>query len=147
MDAPRAVRTSRERYGRRPGAARPGAGHPVVWGLDYADCAWRASRSSASAWRLHPGLCAFTSEVFYEGRLHSRDGLGRQKVEGHSWLGEAGLWFIPVQHEGNQNASPEEVECVADIVGSLVQPGISWIDEKFGKRPVIAESREHAEPE
>ena len=23
-------------------------------------------------WRLHPGLCAFTSEVFYEGRLHSR---------------------------------------------------------------------------
>ena len=26
-------------------------------------------------WRLHPDICAFTSEVFYEGRLRSRKGL------------------------------------------------------------------------
>jgi uncharacterized protein len=55
-------------------------------------------------------------EVFYEGRLASREGLDRQRIEGHPWLGEAGLWFIGVNHAGNQNASPEEVERVAGIV-------------------------------
>ena len=30
-------------------------------------------------WRLHPKICEFTSEVFYEGRLHSRDGLERRR--------------------------------------------------------------------
>ena len=41
-------------------------------------------------WRLHPKLCAFTSEVFYEGRLFSRQGLDRQGIEGHPWMGEYG---------------------------------------------------------
>src|SRR5271166_4229764 len=29
-------------------------------------------------WRLHPAICAFTSELFYEGRLHPRQGLELQ---------------------------------------------------------------------
>ena len=28
----------------------------------------------AETWRLHPDICAFTSELFYAGRLHSRRG-------------------------------------------------------------------------
>jgi superfamily I DNA and/or RNA helicase len=40
-------------------------------------------------WRLHPKLCAFTSEVFYESRLEPRPGLENQRLEGHKWLGEA----------------------------------------------------------
>jgi predicted RecB family nuclease len=87
-------------------------------------------------WRLHPTLCAFTSEVFYEGRLHARDGLERQQIDGHPWLGGAGLWFIPVRHEGNQNSSPEEVERVAGIVETLMQPGINWINDKGHTRPL-----------
>ena len=31
-------------------------------------------------WRLHPDICDFTSEVFYEGKLSSRPGLGNQTV-------------------------------------------------------------------
>jgi predicted RecB family nuclease len=87
-------------------------------------------------WRLHPKLCEFTSEVFYEGRLRSHHGLERQKMEGHPWLGEAGLWFIPVQHEGNQNAAPEEVERIAGIIGTLIQPEVKWIDDKGQSRPL-----------
>ena len=35
-------------------------------------------------------LCEFTSEVFYEGRLRSREGLERQGIEGHrGWVGLA----------------------------------------------------------
>ncbi len=85
-------------------------------------------------WRLHPTLCAFTSEVFYDGRLQSREGLDRQRIEGHPWLGETGLWFVPVLHEGNQNSSPEEVERIAGIIDSLIQPGVNWIDDKGQSR-------------
>jgi uncharacterized protein len=70
-------------------------------------------------WRLHPTICRFTSEVFYEGRLTSRDGLENQAIHGHPWLGNSGLWFVPVEHEGNQNSSPEEVERIAGIVEGL----------------------------
>jgi hypothetical protein len=31
-------------------------------------------------WRLHPKICAFTSELFYEGRLQSRSGLEMQEI-------------------------------------------------------------------
>ena len=31
-------------------------------------------------WRLHPLICAFNSELFYEGRLKSRPGLERQEI-------------------------------------------------------------------
>ncbi|HET9606342.1 MAG TPA: ATP-binding protein [Nitrospira sp.] len=86
-------------------------------------------------WRLHPKLCEFTSEVFYEGRLHPHVGLEHQKIQGHPWLGESGLWFVSVHHEGNQNASAEEVECIAGLVSSLVH-GVNWIDDKGRSRPL-----------
>jgi uncharacterized protein len=35
-----------------------------------------------------------------------------------------------VYHEGNQNASPEEVERISIIVDELVKPGVNWIDDK-----------------
>ena len=88
-------------------------------------------------WRLHPSPCAFTSEVFYEGRLHSREGLERQNILGHPLFSEAGLWFVPVIHEGNQNASPEEVERVAAIAEALTRPTIHWVDDKGQSRPVV----------
>jgi hypothetical protein len=31
-------------------------------------------------WRLRPTICAFTSELFYEGRLHPRQGLELQEI-------------------------------------------------------------------
>jgi uncharacterized protein len=90
-------------------------------------------------WRLHPSICRFTSELFYESRLHSRGGLERQKIQGHPWLGESGLWFVPVHHDGNQNASPEEVDRVASIIDTLIQPGVNWIDDKSNGRPLRLE--------
>ena len=31
-------------------------------------------------WRLHPDISAYTSELFYEGKLTSRDGLDQQVI-------------------------------------------------------------------
>lgn len=89
-----------------------------------------------TTWRLHPSICAFTSELFYESRLHSRDGLDVQRVLGESAHEGAGLWFVPVAHEGNCNESPEEVDVVAQLVVELTQKGLEWIDRRGKKHPI-----------
>jgi uncharacterized protein len=90
----------------------------------------------AETWRLHPALCDFTSELFYEGRLHSHTGLEAQAITGDTVFAGAGLWYQPVEHEGNQSAAPEEVERIATLVGELVRPGVSWIDTRGRVRPM-----------
>jgi predicted RecB family nuclease len=87
-------------------------------------------------WRLHPAICSFTSEAFYEGRLHSRTGLDRQRIQGHEWLAGSGLWFMPVNHEGNQNSSSEEVNCITELVDSLVRSDVTWVDQEGKSRRV-----------
>jgi len=77
-------------------------------------------------WRMHPKICAFTSEMFYEGRLHSRDVLKHRVLADHPWLKGAGLWFVPVEHQGNRNSAAEEVDAVERIVKSLVNGNVKW---------------------
>ncbi|MCI0620624.1 MAG: AAA domain-containing protein, partial [Acidobacteria bacterium] len=89
-----------------------------------------------NTWRLHPKIRDFTSEVFYESRLQSRAGLENQKIEGHPLLTHSGLWFAPINHDGNQNSSPEEVNKIANIVESLLKPGVRWIDDSGRSRPL-----------
>jgi predicted RecB family nuclease len=78
------------------------------------------------SWRLHPEVCQFTSSVFYEGKLGSHPTAKSRVLDGHAWAKGAGLWFVPVEHEGNRNASPEEVDAVARIVESLLKTEVSW---------------------
>ncbi len=87
-------------------------------------------------WRLHPAICAFTSELFYEARLHPRPDLERRVLDGPTAFVGAGLWFVPVAHEGNQSSSPEEVERVAQLVAGLVSTGVHWTDHREGRRPL-----------
>lgn len=75
-------------------------------------------------WRLHPGLCAFTSELFYEGRLRSRPEAARRKITGNSPFAGAGLFHVPVAHTGNQNHSPEEVDVIVRLFEHLRQSGL-----------------------
>jgi uncharacterized protein len=82
----------------------------------------------AETWRLHPRLCAFTSDVFYEGKLQSRAGLDRQALIGPPPFAGAGLHFVSVAHEGNQNLSIEEVDVVERLVRDLTQ-SYSWRDK------------------
>ncbi len=87
-----------------------------------------------ATWRMHPDICRFTSEQFYEGRLQARPGLERQVVlEGP--LPGAGLRFVPVTHEGNQTESPEEAERVGELVDGLLR-GASWTDHRGVSRRV-----------
>jgi uncharacterized protein len=82
--------------------------------------------------RLHPDVCAFTSELFYEGRLVPRPENARQSLNAGGSLGGTGLRFAPVAHSGNQNESPEEVEAVKALVDGLFRTKTTWTS-KDGK--------------
>ena len=86
-------------------------------------------------WRLHPDICAFTSEVFYAGELTSRPGLEAQVVEAGA-LGGTGLRWLPVSHRGNTSRSDEEVDVVVRLFRRLAEGGNHWIDVPDGEAPI-----------
>jgi|SRR5579884_774916 len=90
----------------------------------------------AETWRLHPAICRFTSELFYEGRLVSLNGLERQSIQVPAPFSGAGLWFVPVAHQGNQSHSVEEIERVAAIVDFLTRDGTTWTDRDGRQQPL-----------
>jgi hypothetical protein len=65
--------------------------------------------------RMHPQVCAFVSEVVYDGRLESAEGLERQELEGVG----AGIRYLPVEHEGRSQSAPEEAERIAAELAAL----------------------------
>ena len=79
----------------------------------------------ATTWRLHPELCHFLSDAVYEGRLHAAPQTAQRRVclsqtGGRIITREAGLVFVSVPHEGNTQASDEEVQAVREVVGELL---------------------------
>ena len=80
-------------------------------------------------WRLAPSLAAFTSELFYEGKLTSKPGLENQVLAGTTDLDGSGLRLLEVPHEGNRNSSDEEIEAIATLVSRLTGGSCQWLDE------------------
>jgi superfamily I DNA and/or RNA helicase len=85
----------------------------------------------------------FLYYLIHEQILHVRDkrldvlkGLERQVVSGVTPFAGSGLFCVPVEHEGNQNRSVEEVEAVARIVSSLVRDGVTWTDREGREKPL-----------
>jgi uncharacterized protein len=95
-------------------------------------------RFLAETWRLSPAICDFTSEVFYEGRLSPHAGCELQQLEGSTLFAGSGLWFVPVNHEGNQSRSSEETAVVSRIVEELLGSRLTWTDTKGTPHPLTA---------
>jgi uncharacterized protein len=87
-------------------------------------------------WRLHPAICAYTSELFYNGKLRSKSGLDKQDVKGSESITGSGLYFLPVAHSGNQNCSPEEAEAVRSLVQAILAGSATWVDREGKERPI-----------
>ncbi len=89
--------------------------------------------------RMSPAICAFTSEVFYGGRLGAMPALAAQVLQGVGRYDGSGLWLVPVEHDGNQGASDEEVAAVAALVDTLLAPGAAWVDQDGAAHPMTAD--------
>jgi predicted RecB family nuclease len=87
-------------------------------------------------WRLHPSICRLTSELFYEDRLKPHAGLERQEILGTGPIAGAGLWFLPVVHDGNQSSSEQEVEAIEALVVRLIADGTRWRNHKGAESPL-----------
>jgi hypothetical protein len=89
------------------------------------------------SWRMHPEVCEFVSENFYEGRLKPTDkkNLSLQAITGSNVNG-SGLRILPIVHSGNQVRSQEEAGAIADLVKSIISNGHSWIDDEGVSRPI-----------
>ncbi len=86
-------------------------------------------------WRLHPALCEFTSEVFYDDRLEPESHLVVQRIGSPLELVDGvGPRLLPVETVGADSESPVEAAAVADLARSIV--GGSWTDAKGVTRPL-----------
>ncbi len=85
-------------------------------------------------YRMHPAICFFDSEMFYESRLQSIDGLEHQRVEGNTEFQGSGLFYKAVTHEGNTNFSLEEIEEIEKITTELTKGDVFWYDDKNNKK-------------
>ena len=75
-------------------------------------------------------IAAYTSEVFYEGRLHEQPGREALALAGAAPLSGTGIRFIPVAHEGHSSDSPEEAAAIASQVRRLLSANPTWTDAK-----------------
>jgi predicted RecB family nuclease len=71
------------------------------------------------SFRMHPDVCAFVSEIMYEGRLHSAEECAAQFIDCDGELTGTGLRWIPVEHQGNSQESPEEAQRIAELMEAL----------------------------
>src|SRR5206468_3461790 len=74
-------------------------------------------------WRMRPEVNEFISSTFYESRLEPA-----LICETRSLAAGNGIRFVPVEHSGHRQASPEEAERIAVEVELLV--GTAYKDEQ-----------------
>ncbi len=70
-------------------------------------------------YRLHPDVCGYVSEEFYEGRLTPDPATSARTTP----LG-TGLRYLPVEHEGCRQESVEEAAAVAAEIERLMTAGV-----------------------
>ncbi|HXU84380.1 MAG TPA: TM0106 family RecB-like putative nuclease [Verrucomicrobiae bacterium] len=90
-----------------------------------------------TTWRLHPALCDYTSEAFYDGRLAAEAHLGTQRVTARDGpVDGVGPRTLDVPTTGADSENPEEADAVARLVRTLTNGGTTWIDGHGIARPI-----------
>ena len=71
-------------------------------------------------YRLHPDVCAYISEEFYEGRL-----VPAEVARGRTTPLGTGLRYVAVEHDGRRQESSEEVDAVRGVIEELRAAGVT----------------------
>jgi len=90
-----------------------------------------------TTYRLHPTVCAFVSEAFYDGKLKPDDSTNRQNLPISNGSGGLGLRYLPVDHTSNRTLSPEEVDRVNQTFRALL--GLPWTDREGATHPIAVD--------
>ncbi len=88
-----------------------------------------------TSWRMHPDVCRFISDAFYESRLHAAADTKNQRLvlatDADPALKPTGLSFLEVAHRDCSQSCPQEAERLGVAYASLLKQ--SWID-RHGKQ-------------
>ncbi|HVS06359.1 MAG TPA: TM0106 family RecB-like putative nuclease [Candidatus Dormibacteraeota bacterium] len=90
-----------------------------------------------TTYRLHPTVCAFVSEAFYDRKLEPDESTKRQNLAVSNGTGGLGLRYLSVDHSGNRTLSPEEADRVNQTFRSLL--GLPWTDREGATRPLAVD--------
>jgi predicted RecB family nuclease len=90
----------------------------------------------SETWRLHPGICSFISGAVYEDRLKPKALTAHRTIlfdpGPRRFIHQnAGVLFVPVQHEGNSYESEEEAAVIVDIVEELSAQSLTDVDQSI----------------
>ena len=83
--------------------------------------------------RMHPELCRYISDQFYEGRLTAHESTARQAIAA-ARLPATGAFLVPVDHEARAQECPEEIEAIRATVDRLTAG--TWTDRDGMTRPL-----------
>lgn len=92
----------------------------------------------ANSWRMHPSICDFNSELFYDAKLTSVQGCELQALHSESEFNGSGLRYVAVDHRGNTSSSVEEADKIGEIVKTLMSARPTWTD-RLGKEWALTE--------
>ncbi|MBA1146677.1 TM0106 family RecB-like putative nuclease [Ectothiorhodospiraceae bacterium WFHF3C12] len=84
--------------------------------------------------RLHPEICEFDSELFYDHKLVAQEGCEQQVIRASGPLSGSGLRYLPVAHEGNKSSSIEEASAVERAVHAILEGDPHWTDRDGAER-------------
>ena len=117
------------------------AAHPLDSGLSVLDYLLHDTPTIADdmgvflseSYRMHPAVNQFISEYIYEAKLHADSDNVKQLVHvPTAYTGilnkEAGIVFVPVEHQGNTQASDEEVAQIVQLTQELLQRQLTTKD-------------------
>ncbi len=91
-------------------------------------------------WRMTPAICEFISDQFYESKLHSKDGCQFQEIQSSSQFKGSGLFYVPVEHTGNQSHSPEEIAVIGRIIDDLLDESSTYTDRHGATQPLTLQN-------
>lgn len=84
--------------------------------------------------RMHPDICNFISEQFYNSRLTAHPTCKQQHVTQPHLATSHGLYFLPVEHEHNRTSSTEEAQAISHLYNQLLTG--TWVDDKGTTKPL-----------
>ncbi|MGO9736876.1 MAG: TM0106 family RecB-like putative nuclease [Desulfomonilaceae bacterium] len=95
-----------------------------------------------TTWRMCPDVCGFISDAVYDSRLKPEPLNERQRIilnsQAHESLKRSGVSFVPIEHDGCSQKSPEEADLIKEIMASLVQQ--SYRDRDGNEQPITLEN-------
>ena len=90
-------------------------------------------------WRMHPNICAFTSEVFYEGRLKARPETASRVLHGHSSIQGSRIVVRTCRSSGKPQFINGRGGRHTRIMESLVTADVQWSPSVGESRPLAWE--------